>query len=122
MNLIVAGIGVMAVLLGIAGLLAPARFRTALQAWPSRPRFIAAVVLRLLVGALLIIVADSLRFPHVMKIIGVISLVVAVGILIMGRVRLDKLVDWWLGRSDSMVRLSALFAAAFGALLVYVSI
>ena len=122
MNLVVAVVGALAVLLGTTGLLAPARFRAALLAWPSRPRFIAAVVLRLLVGALLIIVADSLRFPHVMKIIGVISLVAAVGILIMGRVRLDKLVDWWLGRSDSMVRLSALFAAAFGALLVYVSI
>ena len=122
MNLIVAVFGALAVLLGTTGLLVPVRFRAALLAWPSRPRFIAAVVLRLLVGALLIIVADSLRFPHVMKIIGVISLVAAVGILIMGRQRLDRLVDWWLGRSDGLVRMSALFAAVFGAFFVYVSI
>ena len=114
--------GVLIVFVGIAGLLSPVRFRAVFQAWPSQPRFIAAIVLRLLFGALLIIVAESLMFPHAVKIIGVISLLAAVGILIMGRERLDNLVDWWLGRSDVLVRVSALFAAAFGAFFVYVSI
>jgi len=40
----------------------------------------------------------------------------------MGRERLDKLVNWWLSRSDGLLRVSALFAALFGAYLVYVAV
>ncbi len=85
-------------------------------------RFILAIVIRLAMGALLWWLADELRHPQVMRIIAVIAVVAAVGILVMGRKRLDSLVDWWLGKSDSVLRVSALFAATFGGYLVFVAI
>lgn len=73
-------------------------------------------------GAFLWIIADALRFPYLMRIIAAISLFAALAIMIMGRERLDTLVDWWLARSDGLLRLSTFFAAAFGGFLIYVAI
>lgn len=122
MKLIVAGAGVLIVLIGLLGLVSPARFRAVLERTTSQTRFLAAIILRLGLGALLWIVADALRFSQLMRILAAISIIAAVGILIMGRERLNRLVDWWLARSDGLLRLSTFFAAAFGGFLVYVAV
>ncbi len=122
MKLIVAGFGVLIVLIGLLGLVSPARFRTLFERMTSQTRFLAAIILRLGFGALLWIAADALRFPQLMRILAAISIIAAVGILIMGRERLDRLVDWWLARSDGLFRLSTFFAAAFGGFLIYVAV
>jgi len=121
MRAIVAIMGGLVLLLGTVGLVAPARFRGAFEAMTSQSRFIAAIVLRLGFGILLWFAADQLRFPDVMRIVAVIAFAAAVGVLIMGRERLDGLVTWWLTRSDALLRLSATFAGLFGAFLVYVA-
>lgn len=122
MNVIVALLGIAVVLLGLAGLVLPARFRGVFERMSSESRFLAAIFLRLAGGALIWFAADELRYPHVMRIIAVIAIAAAVGVLIMGRERLDKLVNWWLSLSDGLLRVSAAFAALFGAFLVYVSV
>ncbi len=122
MTWFVAVLGLLIVLLGLVGLAQPARFRAMFTTMDSQTRFILAIVIRLAMGALLWWLADELRHPQVMRIIAVIAVVAAVGILVMGRKRLDSLVDWWLGKSDSVLRISALFAATFGGYLVFVAI
>ena len=122
MQMIVAGIGVFGVLIGMLGLLAPERFRSLFKLTTSQMRFLAAIIVRLVVGALLWIAADELRMPQVMRFIAAISIFAAVGILFMGRERLDKLIDWWLSRPDGLLRLSALFATTFGGFLIYVAV
>ena len=110
------------VLLGLVGLVQPNRFRTMFTTMDSQTRFILAIVIRLAMGALLWWLADELRHPHVMRILAVIAVVAAVGVLVMGRNRLDKLIGWWLGKPDGVLRVSALFAAAFGGYFVFVAI
>ncbi|MDH3266592.1 MAG: hypothetical protein OEM25_06470, partial [Gammaproteobacteria bacterium] len=83
MQIIVAGIGLFGVLIGLVGLLAPDRFRALFQRLTRKMRFLAAIIVRLIVGALFWIVADELRFPQVMRIIAAISIFAAVGILFM---------------------------------------
>lgn len=119
--MIIAVLGALIILLGLVGLIQPDRFRSMFTSIESRPRFIFAIVTRLLLGGLLWWLADELRHPQVMRILAVIAVVAAVGILLAGRKRLDRLVDWWLSRADGVLRVSALFAAAFGAFLVYVA-
>jgi hypothetical protein len=121
MRIIVAGIGVFGVLIGMVGLLAPDRFRTLFKFMTSQTRFLAAIIVRLVVGALFWIVADELRLPQVMRIIAAISIFAAVMILFVGRERLDNFIDWWLSRPDGLLRVSALFAATFGGFLIYVA-
>ena len=122
MTLLVAAFGALFVVIGLVGLAQPDRFRSLFAGMDSQLRFILAIAIRVVMGALLWWLADDLRHPQVMRIIAAIAIFAAVGILIMGRGRLDKLVAWWLSRSDGLLRLSALFAGAFGAYFVYVAL
>ena len=121
MTVIVAVFGALITLLGLVGLLQPERFRSMFTAMDSQTRFILAIALRLAMGGVLWWLADELRHPQVMRVLAAIAIFAAVMLLIMGRERLDRLIGWWLSRSDGLLRLSALFAAAFGVFLVYVA-
>lgn len=121
MTVLVALLGALAVLLGLVGLVRPDRFRVMFTGMDSQTRFVLAIGIRLAMAGLLWWLADELRHPHVMRVLAVIALIAAVALPIMGRERLDKLIGWWLSRPDSVLRISALFAAGFGAYLVYVS-
>ena len=122
MQNVVAVLGVFFMLLSVVGLTAPQRLRAAVASTASRTRFLSGIVLRLGIGSLLWIAADGLRFPFVMRTIAAISIAAAVAILIMGPRRLDRLVDWWLARSDGLFRLSFFLVAIFGGFLVYVAV
>jgi hypothetical protein len=119
MPVIVAVFGALVALLGLVGLVQPERFRSIFTAMDSQTRFIIAIALRLAMGGVLWWLADELRHPHVMRVLAAIAIFAAVMLLIMGRERLDRLIGWWLSRSDGLLRVSALFAAAFGVFLVY---
>ena len=121
MSWVITALGALIVVLGALGLVQPDRFRAMFSTMDSRSRFVFAIVIRLAIGAFLWFAADELRFPAVMRVLAVIAVMAAVGILVMGRKRLDRLVDWWLSKPDSVLRVSAVFAATFGAFLVYVA-
>ena len=122
MTLVVAAFGALFVVIGLVGLVQPDRFRSLFAGMDSQLRFILAIAIRVVMGALLWWLADDLRHPQVMRILAAIAIFAAVGLLLMGQGRLNKLVEWWLSRSDGLLRFSALFAAVFGAYLVYVAV
>ena len=70
-------------------------------------------------GAVFLAVAPDCRHPLVVQVVGVVSLVAALGLLAMGRERLDAFIGWWLSRPPALFRFSATAAIAFGVLLVY---
>lgn len=79
-----------------------------------------AVVVRLALGAALIGVAPVARFPVTFQVLGVITLIAAVGLAIAGPVRLRRFLHWWVERFSALAnRLWLLFGMAFGAFLVY---
>jgi hypothetical protein len=121
MTLIIAALGALIVVLGLVGAAQADHFRTLFDVLHSRTRYWLAIGIRLAMGGLLWWLADELRHPQVMRALAGLAVLAAVALLLMGRERLDRLVDWWLGLSDGLLRFSALFAAAFGAYLVYVA-
>jgi hypothetical protein len=78
-----------------------------------------AVIMRLLLGAALIIAAPQSRYPEVMEVLGWIAIIAAVAILFMGRDRLKKFIAWFQRMTNTMVRVWLVFGFAFGAFLVY---
>ena len=118
MAVIASILGVLIALIGVVGLARPRSLIKLVQHWHSPARFWTAIVVRVVFGVALLAVAPECRLPSLIRAIGVISILAAVAILIMGRARLDCFVGWWLGRAD-LVRLSAVVAIAFGVLLVY---
>ena len=118
MAIIVSILGVLITVIGLAGLVRPQSLINLIQHWQSPVRFRIAIIARAVLGVVLLAIAAECRWPTFVQIIGVISILAAVGLLVMGRARLDSLITWWLGRSD-LIRLSALLAVVFGVLLVY---
>jgi len=80
---------------------------------------IAAVTIRLILGALLIYQADVSRFPTAIEIIGWISLGAALFIVVIGRRNFIRLMEWSLSFVKKFGRFGGIMAAAFGAFLVY---
>ena len=122
MTLLITLFGALIAVAGVGGVFVPGLFRQLLTSMPVRGRYIAAIVIRLVFGLLLFLLADELRYPLVMKILGGISIAAAIGILIMGRDRLDRMIDWWMALGNAVLRIGMLFATAFGAFLVYASL
>lgn len=80
---------------------------------------ILAVVVRLLLGALLIVQADVSRFPFIIEIIGWISIVAALTFLVIGRSNFKRLMSRALSLTKLYGRIGGVFAAVFGAFLIY---
>lgn len=122
MTLLIASFGALIAVAGLVGFFSPGQFRRLLRSLAGRGRFIAAILIRLVFGLLLLWLADELRYPVAMQILGGVSIAAAIGILIMGQRRLDRLVDWWMARGDAVLRLGMLGALLFGTFLVYASL
>ena len=114
MAVIVSVLGVLVVGIGVTGVVIP---RTVIALVPGRFWF--AVGIRLALGVVFLIVAPDCRAPMVVRAVGGVAIAAALGILALGRARLDRFIEWWLGRPLTHVRLWATGAIAFGTLLVY---
>ena len=79
-----------------------------------------AVVVRLVLGAALIIVAPASQFPIAFQVLGSIAIIAAVALALLGRERVRRLIVSWIGRlSAAMIRLWLLAGIAFGGFLIY---
>lgn len=118
MAIIVSILGVVAVAIGLMAVAQPKRLVELVNHWRGPKRFWLAIVLRIIIGAVLLLVAPACSYPTLVSALGVIAIVAALIIWIAGQRRLDSVIDWWLGRPE-LIRASALFAIAFGILMVY---
>lgn len=119
-QIIVLALGVIICLVSVWGFVAPERFWKMVDGVMEKDWAIHfAVILRLLLGAALILAAPLSRFPTVIEVLGWIAIVAAIAILFMGRSRLKKFIAWFQRMTDAMVRVWLVFGFAFGAFLVY---
>ena len=118
MAIIVSILGGLITLSGIIGIAKPQLLINLVEHWHGPSRFWIAILVRVILGVVLLVVAPACRLPMFVHIVGVISIVAALGILILGRTRLDSFIKWWLIR-PALIRFSGFVAIAFGALLVY---
>lgn len=120
MTVAVAAVGLFVLVLGVLGLVRPATLIGLVERpWKSQTGLYLAIVFRSLLGVLLIAAASGTRFPWVLGALGVLSLISAVLIPLIGYERLSRFVEWWATRPAGFVRAWALVACAFGAFLIY---
>ncbi len=120
-KIIIALFGVLICLAGLTILIVPEKFKNIMNRWTGQPRFLFAVIVRVIFGAILLSEAANLKFPLAVKIIGAISILAAVVLLLIGQERMDRFIDWWMRQSDQVLRASSVLAIAFGAFLIYVA-
>jgi NAD/NADP transhydrogenase beta subunit len=117
---IVVVFGVAVGLVGSIGVVRPTGLvRFVETMWQSPTGFRLAIALRLVLGVVLIVAAPDCRFPQVIRILGIFSLVAAAATAALGHKRLRSFVQWWVGRPLGFVRCWSLVAVAFGCILVY---
>jgi len=80
---------------------------------------ILAVVVRIILGAALIICAAGSKYPTAILILGWISIVAAAVLGIMGRTKFKRLMSWALNVAPSFGRLGGLLAILFGGFLIH---
>lgn len=119
MSVMVSILGVVMVAIGVLGVVQPHRLVDFVTYFRRPTRFRIAILVRLILGVALLIAAPYCRWPLVVQLIGMIAILAAVVILACGQKRLDTLIAWWVTRPPAVMRVSALFALGFGALLVY---
>lgn len=78
-----------------------------------------AVVVRLILGAALIVVAPVSQFPMIFQALGWIVIIAAVGLIVIGRERLRSVIAWFEGFSSLIIRVWLLFGLAFAGFLIY---
>ena len=114
-------IGVTIIVLAGWGLFAPEKLMTFVtSAMDKHWGIYIAVIVRLVMGSALIIVAPASPFPIVFQALGVIAIVAAIVLALMGRERMRRFIAWFSERfSAPIIRLWLLFGVAFGGFLVY---
>ena len=77
------------------------------------------VIIRLILGAALLVAAPESLFPTVFYILGWVAIAAAVALIIMGQENVRKIISWFEKLAVPMIRLWLLFGMAFGGFLVY---
>ena len=80
---------------------------------------ILAVTVRLVIGILLISQASVSTFPLTIEILGWLSIAAATIFSLIGRRNFKRLMSWALSLLKPFGRIGGIFAAAFGAFLIY---
>lgn len=106
-------------LIGVWGVLAPARLADFATRFGSPAGLWFAAGLRLVFGLALWFAASASRAPLLLQVLGIVALVAAVVIPFMGVDRFKRLIDWWTRLSPTAMRLNSLFAVAFGAVVLW---
>jgi hypothetical protein len=119
-QIVVLALGAIICLFSVWGFIAPDKIWKMINGVMDKDWAIhVAVIMRLLLGAALIIAAPQSRFPHVMEVLGWIAIIAAIAILFMGRDRLKKFIAWFQRMTNTIVRVWLLFGFAFGAFLIH---
>ena len=120
-QVVVVALGVTILVMAAWGMFAPDKLMALVTSTMDRHWGIYfAVMVRLVMGAALIIAAPESRFPVVFEVLGWIAIVAAVALVLMGRERVRRFMAWCAAKfSAAMIRLWLVFGIAFGGLLVY---
>jgi len=78
-----------------------------------------AIVVRLILGALLVLQSDLSKYPLVIEFLGWLSIVAALSLVVMGHQNFIRLMSWALNVLKPFGRVGGVFGTAFGGFLVH---
>jgi hypothetical protein len=120
MNIAIIAFGLLILVLGGLGVVRPPALVGIVERLTgSAAGLYVAFAFRVILGLLLLAAAAGTRFPVAIRVLGIVVLISAAAIPIIGRERLHRLTTWWARRPATVIRATSLFACAFGAFLVY---
>ncbi len=118
MSLIVPIVGVLILGKSLFVVVSPGLMRRLFSGMVNKTLLGCAAVFRIVVGVLFLIVSGDTRFPVFIFVMGVLLIVAGASIPFTGMERIERIVRWWMGRSDGFLRSWALVAAFLGVALI----
>jgi hypothetical protein len=76
-------------------------------------------MMRIIVGGILIAAAPGYRYPLVINCIGLVGLLSAIALYMLGEKRFERFADWWSNRPLASLRAASVVAVAFGLFLYF---
>jgi hypothetical protein len=119
-EMIVVLFGSLILALSVWGIGAPARLMQFVRQLIERDAgILAAILVRVILGLALLGAASDSRFPGTFRVLGWIAIIAAVGIVVIGKARVRRLVTRFYRLQPGFVRASLLIGIVFGSILVY---
>jgi len=123
MTVLIALFGILITAACIWGIVAPRHMVDKIvKIWNQPAGLWLAIGVRVAVGILFILAAAETRYPTFFRIFGVLILVAAAAIPIVGKERLTRLINWFTGMPMLVIRLSLFIALVFGLFIVYAAV
>ena len=120
MNILIILFGLFMVFMAGLMALSPKRFTDImLQFSDSVWMHTGAVAVRIVLGIVLILIADQSRFPLALHIIGWIAIIAGVMIALVPHAKFTQLIRWAFDKLARYTRIAAIFAVLFGGFLIY---
>lgn len=112
-------LAVFMVLLGAWGVLAPSRITDFANRFSSKGGLWFASGIRLVLGFALWFAAPQSRAPLLLQVLGVVAIIAAAVIPLMGVDRFKAMIGWWAELSSASQRAWSVLAVAFGAAILW---
>lgn len=122
MSLVLTIFGFSIACVGVIGILNPRRLRELVYSGDLQSRFRSAVMTRIILGGLLIGASQSCRFPFAVSTLGVVALIAAITVYLLGERRFESRSSWWSDRPILSVRALSVVAFDLGLFLFHAPI
>lgn len=120
MNLVVIAIGLSMIVIAAAMLVRPAQFSGRMKGYAGTTSlYVFELAMRFTLGAVLILTAGDSRFPMLLQTIGGVSIAAGAILVMLPRVRFERLITWLLDRFGNYLRMGSLVPFLFGGFLIY---
>ena len=119
MTIVIQIIGILMIAMGLIAIIKPTILKTLIEVLNVGKRIYFIGVLRIIIAILFLLGASGCKIPQI--IIAIAILILLSGLLIFA-IKLEKIkaiLTWWQNKSPIVVRLAALIALAFGAIIIY---
>ena len=114
-------IGLVIFLVAVIVLFHPEFVKTQLRHLLDQRWLVAATLLRIVFGILFLIDAHATRYPAVTTAIGIILVVAGIMIPIIGTAMIERWADYWLAKSNILIRLFALVMVCVSGFFIWMS-
>jgi hypothetical protein len=104
---------------GVAGVLAPASLMTLARYSVTPVGLYVVAAVRVGIGLVLILAAPISRAPKSLRALGAVALVAGLATPLLGAERARAIVDWQLSQGTSLIRVGAGLALAFGGFVAF---
>ena len=122
MKALAAIVGLIILLIGLLVAAAPGRFKRVLHGFLGSDQFYLAVPIRVIFGVIFMVAAPQTRLPWAATGIGIIFLLSAIAIPVMGPERVRQFAGYWLHRPGSFLRAWGAATAAFGCVCIWLTV